>query len=45
MYWQFAEATQYMHTAAMSWDLALTILTSYLLLCTAAICLAKKLLP
>lgn len=34
-----------MSTAAMSWTLAITLMATYLLVCTAAICLARKLLP
>lgn len=34
-----------MSTAAMSWTLAITLMASYLLVCTALICLAKRLLP
>lgn len=34
-----------MSTAAMSWSLAITLMASYLLVCTALILLARKLLP
>lgn len=34
-----------MSTAALSWSLAITLMASYLLVCTALICLAKKILP
>ena len=34
-----------MSTAAMSWSLAITLMASYLLVCTALILFARKLLP
>lgn len=34
-----------MSTLAMSWSLAITLMASYLLICTAVICLAKRILP
>lgn len=34
-----------MSTAAVSWNLAITLMASYLLVCTALICLAKRILP
>lgn len=34
-----------MSTAAMSWSLAIALMASYLLVCSALICLAKKILP